>query len=65
METSKISWNLGYTLNTGNFQSLRLDCSVEDYVREGETTQDASNRVYTFVEEQLVSKLKEAKEELN
>ena len=65
METSKISWNLGYTLNTGNFQSLRLDCSVEDYVSEGETTQDASNRVYTFVEEQLVSKLKEAKEELN
>ena len=64
-DSTKINVTLGYTLNLGNFQSLRLDCSVEDYVREGETTQDASNRVYTFVEEQLVSKLKEAKEELN
>ena len=55
---------MGYTLNTGNFQSLRLDCQVEDYVREGESTKDASDRVYSFVEEQLIEKLQEAKEEL-
>ena len=45
MEKTKVTWTLGYTLNTGNFQSLRLDASVEDFVRDGETTKDASDRV--------------------
>ena len=64
MEPTRVTWTLGYTLNTGNFQSLRLDCQVEDYVREGEATKDASDRVYRFVEDQLVEKLNEAKGEL-
>lgn len=64
METTKVTWTLGYTLNTGNFQSLRLDFSVEDFVRDEETTLDASDRVYSFVEQELVKKLNEAKEEL-
>jgi hypothetical protein len=64
MEPTRVTWTLGYTLNTGNFQSLRLDCQVEDYVRDGEATKDASDRVYKFVEEQLIEKLNEAKEEL-
>jgi hypothetical protein len=63
-DKTKVSWTLGYTLNTGNFQSLRIDCQVEDYVREGEATKEASDRIYSFVEEQLVEKLNEAKEEL-
>lgn len=61
---TKVKWLLGYTLNTGNFQSLRLDCQVEDYVRDGESTKEASDRVYSFVEQQLIDKLQEAKEEL-
>ena len=64
MEKTKVSWTLGYTLNTGNFQSLRLDAQVEDHVREGESTKDASDRVYAFVEQELITKLQEAKEEL-
>jgi methyl coenzyme M reductase subunit D len=64
MEPTKVQWSLGYTLNTGNFQSLRLDCQVNDYVREGETTKEASDRVYAFVEQQLVEKLNEAKGEM-
>ena len=64
MEATKVQWALGYTVNVGNFQSLRLDCQVTDYVREGESTKEASNRVYAFVEEQLIEKLNEAKEEL-
>jgi hypothetical protein len=64
MEPTKVQWSIGYTMNTGNFQSLRLDCQVNDYVRDGETTKDASDRVYAFVEQQLIDKLNEAKEEL-
>jgi hypothetical protein len=62
--TTKVQWSLGFTMNTGNFQSLRLDCQVEDYVREKESTKEASDRVYAFVEQQLIEKLSEAKEEL-
>lgn len=64
MEPTKVSWSLGYTLNTGNFQSLRIDCQVSDFVRDVETTKEASDRVYAFVEQQLIEKLNEAKEEL-
>ena len=64
MEPTKVQWSLGYTLNTGNFQSLRLDCQVTDHVRDGESTKEASDRVYDFVEKELVAKLNDAKEEL-
>jgi hypothetical protein len=62
--TTKVSATLGYTLNLGNFQSLRVDLGVVDYVRDSETTNDAMNRVYTFVENQVIEKVKDAKESL-
>jgi hypothetical protein len=65
MEPTKIEWSLGYTLNTGNFQNLRLDCQVTDYKHEDETAKEASDRIYKFVENQLIEKLSEAKEELS
>jgi len=64
MEPSKIQWSLGYTLNTGNFQNIRLDCQIQDYVREGENAKQASDRIYALVEQQLVEKLNDAREEL-
>lgn len=67
METNnetKVSVTLGYTLNLGNFQSLRVDLGVVDHTREGETTNEAMDRVYQFVEAKVVEKVKEAKEAL-
>ena len=64
-EPTKIQWGLGYTLNTGNFQSLRVDCQVTDHVRNEETTLEASDRIYALVEQQLKAKLQEAREELS
>jgi hypothetical protein len=61
---TKVSVGLGYTLNLGNFQSLRLDLSVTDSRREGETTNEAMDRVYAFVEAKLADKINEAKIEL-
>jgi hypothetical protein len=37
---------------------------VVDNVRQGETTGDAMDRVYTFVENQVIQKVKDAKESL-
>jgi hypothetical protein len=61
---TKVSATLGYTLNLGNFQSLRVDLGVVDHVRDGETTNDAMNRVYEFVEAKVVEKVQEAKTEI-
>lgn len=63
-ETTNVSVTLGYTLNLGNFQSLRVDIGVNDFVRNGETADVAVDRIYTFVEEKVLEKVNEAKLEL-
>jgi hypothetical protein len=64
-EDTKVSVTLGYTLNLGNFQSLRLDLGIVDNKRDGENTNDAFERVYKFVEDKLTEKIAEAKAELS
>jgi hypothetical protein len=63
-EDTKVGVTLGYTLNLGNFQSLRIDLNVIDSKREGENTNDAFERVYKFVEDKLTEKINEAKSEI-
>jgi hypothetical protein len=64
-EETKVSVTLGYTLNLGNFQSLRLDLGVVDSKRDSENTDQAFERVYKFVEDKLTEKINEAKAEIN
>ena len=64
-EETKVNVTLGYTLNLGNFQSLRLDLGVTDGRREGENINDAFERVYKFVEDKLTEKINEAKVEIS
>jgi hypothetical protein len=61
---TKVSVTLGYTLNLGNFQSLRVDLGVVDHTREGETTNEAMDRVYQFVEAKVVEKVQEARDSI-
>jgi hypothetical protein len=65
MENSKtkVSVALGYTLNLGNFQSLRIDLGIEDSERDGENISEAFDRVYSFVEQKLTEKVREASAE--
>jgi hypothetical protein len=63
-ENTKVKVALGYTLNLGNFQSLRIDLEVSDSKREAETTNEAFERVYEFVENKLAEKVKEASAEI-
>jgi methyl coenzyme M reductase subunit D len=63
-ESTKISATLGYTLNLGNFESLRVDLGVTDYVHDNEDINQAQERVYKLVEVQLIDKVKEAREAL-
>lgn len=61
---TKVNVALGYTLNLGNFQSLRVDIGVEDSLRNEENVENAFNRVYGFVEQKLIEKINEAKTEV-
>lgn len=63
-ENTKVTVTLGYTLNLGNFQSLRIDLGVEDSRRDGENITEAFERVYSFVEAKLGEKVKEASAEI-
>ena len=64
IEETKVSVTLGYTLNLGNFQSLRMDLGVTDSRRDGENVDQAFERVYKFVEDKLTEKVAEAKSEI-
>lgn len=61
---TKVTVTLGYTLNLGNFQSLRIDLGITDSRRDGENVNDAFERVYSFVEAKLAEKVKEASAEI-
>jgi hypothetical protein len=63
-ENTKVSVTLGYTLNLGNFESLRVDLGVVDSRRDGENVDQAFDRVYAFVEQKLTEKVREAKGEI-
>ena len=57
--------DLQFTRNLGNYESLKVGIGVEDFLRNGETIDEATNRVYTFVENKLMDKVNEIEQELN
>ena len=63
-ESTRVSVTLGYTLNLGNFQSLRIDIGIVDSRRDGETINEATERVYDFVEAKVAEKVAEATAEI-
>lgn len=61
---TKVKVDLQFTRNLGNFESVRVAIGVEDFIRTGENTSQATDRVYKFVEEKLIEKTKEIESEL-
>lgn len=58
----RVGVSLGYTRNMGNFESLRVDISLEaDGFGHPNTTFD---RVYTWTEEKLLEKVREVEDQL-
>ena len=62
---TNVKVELGFTKNLGNFESLRVNIGVEDFVRDGETVDDATERIYSFVEQKLVKKVNDIDKELS
>lgn len=64
MDQPSVSVTLGFTMNLGNFESLRMDYSFTDKIRNYETPEDAFARVEAVVEQRLQSRLAEEREDL-
>lgn len=62
MTTVKVS--LKFVRNLGNYESVHVDIGVEDQVRNNENVEQATERVYKFVEEKLAEKVNKITEEL-
>lgn len=63
-ETTHVRVELQFVRNLGNYESLRVSIGVEDFVRQGESVDDATDRVYSFVEGKVVEKVSEIEKEL-
>lgn len=63
-ETTHVKVELQFVRNLGNYESLRVSIGVEDWVRDKESVDSATDRVYTFVEEKVIEKLTEIEQEL-
>jgi hypothetical protein len=61
---TKVKVDLSFTRNLGNYESIKIGIGVEDWVRDGETVDSATDRVYKFVEDKLIDKTREVEEEL-
>ena len=64
MDQTKIKVELHFTRNLGNFESVKIGLGVEDWVRDGENTTTATDRVYKFVENQLIEKVNQIEFEI-
>ena len=64
LKMTRVTVRLGFVRNLGNYETARVDLGVEDDVRESETVDQATNRVYDFVEKKLIEKVTELEKEL-
>lgn len=61
---TRVKVELQYVRNLGNYESIRVSIGVEDNVRMEENVNNATERVYKFVEEKLIEKMTEIEKEL-
>lgn len=64
-QNTNVRVELQYVRNLGNYESLRVSIGVEDFVRDSETVNEATDRVYSFVESKIIEKVAEMEAELN
>lgn len=64
MNQTNVKVELQFTRNLGNYESLKVSVGIEDFQRDGENIDEATNRVYNFVEKKLMEKVNEIEEEL-
>jgi len=61
---SSIRVDLQFTRNLGNYENIKIGIAVEDFKRPNESTNEATDRIYKFVETKLIEKVNEIESEL-
>ena len=56
--------SMGYTVNAGNFESLRIDVGLEIEGKPGENPEQTYNRASKWVEEKVSDSVQQAKADL-
>ena len=62
---TRVRVSLKFVKNLGNYESIHVDVGIEDFVREKETVDSAFERVYAYVENKLVEKVRDIEADLN
>jgi hypothetical protein len=62
--TTRVKVDLSFTRNLGNYESIKIGVGIEDDLLNGETVNEATERVYKFVEDKLIEKTREVEQEL-
>lgn len=57
-----VGLSVGSTLNMDNYESLRVDCWISDTVKDGETVEEAYNRLREVLSAQFVETVNEYRE---
>lgn len=63
-QAPRIRYSAGFTANTGNFESIRFDVSIEDSAKDGEKISEASARVYGMVEHELLARYEQTRKDI-
>ena len=64
MTQTNVTVDLSFTRNLGNYESIKVNIGISDFLRSGETADTATDRVYKFVEKKLIEKVNEIEKEL-
>jgi len=64
-DTTRVSAHIGFTLNVGNFQALKVDLGIEDTVHSDENPDQAMDRIYNYLEKKLIKKLQDTQKEID
>ena len=62
---TRVRVGLKFVRNLGNYENIHVDVGVEDNVRQGENVSQAMDRVYTFVEDQLIQRVQDIEADLS
>lgn len=64
-DKTNVKVSLRFLRNLGNYETIAVELGIEDWVRDGETATTAMDRVYDFVENQLIEKVQDIEADIN
>lgn len=65
MNPTRVRVGLKFVRNLGNYENIHVDVGIEDSVRQNENVSQAMDRVYEFVEQQLIQRVQEIEADLS